>query len=311
MGVTALTASEAVGSRAALASGGQFYRAWVSPTRRAIARCIAEIAATDIPVLMVGERGTGKGVVAAELHDASPRREQDFRKLPAALALPEQLTLEGLQRDGGTLYLDEVGDLSAAAQAQLLRTLARAEDSAAGQRPRLLCSSSGNLEELMRSGRFQEALFFWLNGVCLRLPPLRQCRLDIRGLSEFFLGKFAAMFGRPRPALSQLELRALAEHPWPGNIRQLETAMKEAVVLGGEIAGMIEDGGLPAASIRSGLSLKEVARAASRQAEREMILRALARTRWNRKRAARELRISYKALLYKLKQIEPGEAAGF
>ena len=165
----------------------------------------------------------------------------------------------------------------------------------------------------MRAGRFREELYFRLNGVCLRLPPLRHRREDIPLLAEFFLARYAALFGRPQPVLSAQELRVLQEYDWPGNIRELENAMKKAVVLGGEVFQIVEAAAAPEpapAAETPTLSLKDAARAASRRAERDLILKALARTRWNRKRAAMELRISYKALLYKLKQIGPEEATG-
>jgi len=167
----------------------------------------------------------------------------------------------------------------------------------------------------MRAGRFREELYFRLNGVCLRLPPLRHRKEDISTLADYFLARYAALFGRPKPVLSAQEMRALKEYDWPGNIRELENAMKKAVVLGGEVFQIVEAGAMPGDAPAPALetatvSLKDAARAASRRAERELILKALARTRWNRKRAAMELRISYKALLYKLKQIGPEEATG-
>jgi DNA-binding NtrC family response regulator len=284
----------------------------VSPSMRSIAQVMSDIAPTEIPVLLIGESGTGKDVVALHLHRHSARRGRTFRKILGSTAAPEQLSLEGMDRDAGTLYLDEAGDLSPAGQTRLLQSLAEREVSGSTPPPRLICGSTRNLEELMRAGRFREDLYFRLNGVCLRLPPLRHRREDIPSLADYFLRKYAALFGRPQPALSVPEIHALQEHAWPGNIRELENAMKKAVVLGGEVFQFVEAAAAQPASPAkaAGVSLKEAARAASRQAEREMILKALARTRWNRKRAAMDLRISYKALLYKLKQIGPEEATG-
>jgi len=283
----------------------------VSSSMRAVEQVMADIAPTEIPVLLIGESGTGKDVVAQHLHRHSARRGQAFRKILGSSAAPEQLSLEGMDRDAGTLYLDEAAELSPAGQTRLLQSLAEREVSGDAPLPRLICGTTRSLEELMRAGRFREELYFRLNGVCLRLPPLRHRREDIPSLAEYFLGKYAALFGRPQPALRAAEIHALQEHAWPGNIRELENAMKQAVVLGGEVFQIVEAAASPASGAKaSGVSLKEAARAASRQAEREMILKALARTRWNRKRAAMELRISYKALLYKLKQIAPEEVAG-
>jgi len=284
----------------------------VSPAMRTIEQALADIAPTEIPVLILGESGTGKDVAALQLHRNSPRRGQEFRKLLGSSVTPDILSPAGRDGDVGTLYVDEVADLPSPGQTYLLRALLEQEGNGTPP-PRLICGSTRNLEDLMRSGRFREELYFRLNGVCLRLPPLRHRREDIPGLAEHFLRKYAALFQRPKPVLNTRELHALEEHSWPGNIRELENAMKNAVVLGG--------GGLPFAGAAqaaptiplreaAGVSLKEAARAASRQAERDLILKALTRTRWNRKRAAMELKISYKALLYKLKQIGPEEVAG-
>jgi DNA-binding NtrC family response regulator len=277
---------------------------------RPLEQVMADIGPTDVPVLLVGESGTGKDVVALHLHRLSSRRRQAFRKVHCASASPGALLLNGSSEEAGTLYLDDVTELSAENQARLLQSLAELEISASG-RPavRLICATTRSLEELMRAGRFREELYYRLNGVCLRLPPLRHRREDIPGLAEFFLGKYAAILGRPQPVLGSQELNCLLEHSWPGNIRELESAMKKVVALGGPVAHVLVQGAIPGASLAT-VSLKEAARAASRQAERELILKALARTRWNRKRAAMELRISYKALLYKLKQIGLEEATG-
>jgi two-component system response regulator AtoC len=153
----------------------------------------------------------------------------------------------------------------------------------------------------------REDLYYRISGVCLRLPPLRQRREDIPILVEHFLRKFAEEFQRPVPVLSEETHRLFQEYSWPGNVRELENAAKAIVALGDEAVAM---GGLRAMLMRadhgsngSRVSLKQAARAASREAEKEIILKALTRTRWNRRRAAQDLQISYKALLYKLKQM--------
>ena len=293
------------------------YLVSVSAAMRTIEQVMADIAPTEIPVLLIGESGTGKDAVAMHLHRGSPRRGQTFRKYLGSSATSEQLSLDGAGREPGTVYLDEVADLSSAGQTRLLQALAEHEGSGAAPAPRLISGTTRNLEEGMRTGKFREELYFRLNGVCLRLPPLRHRREDIPALAEYFLARFAALFGRPQPVLSAQEMRALQEYDWPGNIRELENAMKKAVVLGGEVFQIVEAAAAPDEAAEAApavanpmISLKDAARAASRRAERELILKALARTRWNRKRAAMELRISYKALLYKLKQIGPEEAAG-
>ena len=282
---------------------------------RSIEQVMADIAPTEIPVLLIGESGTGKDAVAMHLHRRSRRRGQTLRKIVGSSVTPDQLSLEAIAQEPGTVYLDEVADLSGAGQTRLLQSLAEREGTGSEAAPRLISGTTRNLEESMRAGRFREELYFRLNGVCLRLLPLRHRREDIAPLAEYFLARYAALFGRPQPALSAHEMRALQEYDWPGNIRELENAMKKAVVLGGEVFQIVEAGAAPETPLEqsthaSTVSLKDAARAASRRAERELILKALARTRWNRKRAAMELRISYKALLYKLKQIGPEEATG-
>jgi two-component system response regulator AtoC len=295
----------------------------VSRAMHSIEQVIADIAPTDIPVLLLGESGTGKDVVALHIHRRSNRRQRPFRKLICATLSPEWLmgrsdaqAQPATGPGGGTLYLDEVSDLSPAGQANLLQALSEGELARADANgTRLICATSRNLEEQMRAGGFREELYYRINGVCLRLPPLRHRREDIPALAEYFLGKYAVQFDRPQPSLSAQAAGHFHDHPWPGNIRELENAMKKIVVLGDERLAMAEFGALtsaarPANQISSGVSLKQAARAASRQAERELILKVLARTRWNRKRAATELQISYKALLYKLKQIGLEEVAG-
>jgi two-component system, NtrC family, response regulator AtoC len=162
------------------------------------------------------------------------------------------------------------------------------------------------MEAEVRAGRFREDLYYRISGVTLRLPPLRQRREDIPQLASFFLAKFAADFDRPVPILSSQTKQLFSDYGWPGNLRELEDVAKAIVILGDEALAM---DGLRALLIRPDrtngdrVSLKQAAKAASREAEKELILKVLTRTRWNRRRAAQELQISYKALLYKLKQI--------
>jgi two-component system, NtrC family, response regulator AtoC len=211
----------------------------------------------------------------------------------------------------GTVFFDEINELDAACQRHLLYALP--DGDAVPRRglltARVVSAASRNLEEEMRASRFRSELYYRINGVCLRLPPLRERKDDIPLLVEFFLTKHAAQLGRARPSLSPRTLRTLLDHSWPGNIRELENVVKKIIALGDEqlsIAGLsaapLEIPSTEVAAER-GFSLIAAARAASREAERELILKALERTHWNRKRAAQQLQISYKALLYKLKQI--------
>jgi two-component system response regulator AtoC len=279
---------------------------------QAVERVIADIAPTTIPVLLTGESGTGKEVVAMHIHRLSRRAHQPLAKLNCPTLTPEAINgnLRGhgssAQAGVGTILLDEVGDLSAASQAKLLHSLPEDPELMPAP-PRIISSTRRNLEEELRAGRFREELYYRLNGVCLRLPALRQRREDIPALADYFAHKYALQFGRQRPALEAQTLHTLQEHAWPGNVRELENVMRKMVALGDEGLALadLQQGSNEAAAPPSGngVSLKDAAREAARQAERELILKVLGRTRWNRKRAAQELQISYKALLYKLKQI--------
>ena len=289
-----------------------------SPTMLTLEGIIAEIAPTSIPVLLVGESGTGKQMFADRIHLLSLKCHEPLVTIACASMTPESLSAElGLRANGhgseravGTVFFDEISELDASCQRNLLHALpdGDARPRSGMLTARVVSATNRNLDEEMRSGRFRSELYYRINGVCLRLPPLRERREDILPLTESFLTKHAAQFGRPRPSLSARTLRAFLDHAWPGNIRELENIVKNIVALGDEQLAVSEIAARPAekksvAVAPRGHSLKAAARAASREAERELILKALARTRWNRKRAAQELQISYKSLLYKLKQI--------
>jgi DNA-binding NtrC family response regulator len=308
-------------------NGNHVYIPAASLAMRTVERVVSDIASTSIPVLILGESGTGKEVIASQIHRLSPRREQPFTKITCASLTADFFNNRPRASLGGngqafeaatfwgTVLFDEIAELDMNCQARLLHALPEGEhagaSAASARGARIICTSSRNLEEELRSGRLREELYYRINGVCLRLPPLRQRRDDIPLLADFFLTKYAAIFGRTQPQLSPHVMAELCEHNWPGNVRELENVIKKVVALGDERAALSdlraaqsELTRLTANSLSSNsLSLKDAARAASRQAEKEMILKVLSRTRWNRKRAAQELRISYKALLYKLKQI--------
>lgn len=295
--------------------------AGMSPAMQTLESVVTEIASTNIPVLLVGESGTGKEMFAHRIHRLSTRRDDPLVKLSCAamnaatfaaeLGLAAHNDGEAANCGAGTLFFDEISELDAACQRNFLYAL---PDGAMPPRhgvitARVVSATARNLDEEMRAGRFRSELYYRINGVCLRLPPLRERKEDIPLLVEFFLTKHAEQLGRPRPSMSPRTLRIFLDHSWPGNIRELENVVKNVVALGDEQLSIAELGitrpeaTRTEASAGRGYSLKAVARAASREAEREMILQALARTRWNRKRAAQELQISYKSLLYKLKQI--------
>jgi two-component system, NtrC family, response regulator AtoC len=299
-------------------NGDHYFVLGTSSYMQGIQRTVLDIAATDIPVLILGESGTGKGALALRIHNLSRRRQQAFVKLNCAALTQELARLDGAGRralehpanwfNAGTIFLDEIGDLDLASQARLLYAI---PDEGNTPSLRVISSTQRNLEQEMRSGRFREDLYYRLNGVSLMLPPLRRRKEDIPLLIECFLTKYSVLLNKPRPAVTATALHALVQHSWPGNIRELEFAIQKLIALGDEqtLLADIRNHRKAISTATGAVSLKEAARVASREAERELILRVLSRTRWNRKRAARDLQISYKALLYKLKQMGLNPAA--
>jgi two-component system, NtrC family, response regulator AtoC len=287
-----------------------------SPAIEGLNATLREIAAADIPVLLVGESGTGKEVYGRVIHRLSNNSHASLKKLSCRTLEPVELAAHwGNRRDGGTqsesdlqtLFLDGIDELDSECQKVLISLLPDGEYTGNGTKQgRLISSCCRNLEQEIEAGRFRRELYFRISGVCLRLPALRDRKEDIPALMEYFLARHAAP-GRRIPVLSQAETAILMKHDWPGNIRELENLAKRMIALGG--ASRALDGFQPIAKAESRISekpqefsLKVAARAASRQAERELILKALEKTRWNRKRAASDLQISYKSLLYKIKQ---------
>jgi len=305
--------------------GEQEYISGLSPEMQPVERLISEIAPTDIPILLLGESGTGKEIVALRIHSLSRYRDLPFTKLSCAALTPESLELE-LNRleigraeknktGGGSLFLDEIAELDAHCQRCLLHLIP--DESRFPPGPtfagRIISSTTRDMEAQLRDGKFRSELFYRLTGACLQLPPLRSRREDIPLLVQHFLRKYARVFKRPEMKLSDQVLQLLLEHPWPGNIRQLENVIKRIVALENEELGVAETRAslTVSRSLRTNapsLSLKAAARTASQQAERQLILQALEKTHWNRKRAAEALQISYKSLLFKLKQIQVRES---
>lgn len=294
----------------------------VSPTVRSLNAAVCEIARTDIPVLLFGESGTGKDSYARLIHRLSPHHDAQFRKINCASVGLNELCaqLRSPERqyaspdNAETIYLDNIQELDVASQRLLLSLLPEegSADSGDGFPARIISSTAVNLEPEVEAGRFRRELYFRLNGACLRLPLLRDRIEDVPAFVEYFLEKYSHTLKKNAPPLTEEVIRTLVARSWPGNIRELENLARKMIVFGDLQTAMrdFEYSGTAKPSISAPVqltSLKLAARAASEKAERELILRALDRTHWNRKRAARELQISYKSLLYKIKQIGVSE----
>ena len=279
---------------------------------------VRQIAGTEIAVLLMGESGSGKETYARLIHGLSDQRDLPLKKVSCTLFEPEQLLQrlkshlqtpvgDGLE-SSGTLYLEGIDELDMQGQKVLLSFLRNGDAGETGKkRPRLIASTSQDLNAEVESGRFRRELYFRINGVCLHLPPLRERKEDIPAFMEHLLAKHASEQNRHIPVLGDEELELLTAHDWPGNIRELGNLAQKMVALGNPAISMADLGTTGRAvrcapKVPQSFSLKAAARAASRQAERELILKALERTHWNRKHAAYELQVSYKSLLYKIKQ---------
>ncbi len=289
------------------------------PAMRTLNAMAAEIAPTGIPVLIKGECGTGKDAYARLIHRLSQKTEAAFHKINCAALesaeLLNQLNDQTVERHNedtrGTVYLDGVQDLDLPCQRTLLSSLPDDEgpERSLSLHRRVISSASASLEFEVDAGRFRRELYFRINGACLRLPPLRERREDIPAFMEYFLSKHGSASNKAIPSVDRTALEMLLAYSWPGNIRQLENLALKMVTFGDVRVALDELQSLHSVNERPGQnvgvpSLKMAARAASKQAERELIIQALERTRWNRKRAAQELQISYKSFLNKLKAIQ-------
>jgi DNA-binding NtrC family response regulator len=264
---------------------------------------ISRIAETDCPVLLVGERGVGKRSAAEQIHASAPRRNGIFKEIPCGEITME--TLLAVLDTNCTLYLSELSNLSLPVQGFLIRGYFRAEHT---YKCRLLFGSCNEPIDDVRSLRLNEDFYYLISAVTLRIPPLRCRKSAIPALADELLDRYARQFSRPKPILRKEVMDYLVEHAWPGNFPEFQTAIKTFVA--------IEDQAISFAALRAAspslrlkanhapLSLKDTTRAVSTQIERQLISEVLAATGGNRKRAADELGISYKALLYKIKQFE-------
>lgn len=265
---------------------------------------MAHIAESDCPVLILGEHGVGKRAVARQLHALSFRGREPYTEVGCADLHQEKL-LPSLSANG-TLHLYEISELSLPLQELVFQCYLEIQPSTPACR--LLLSSSREPVDEVRSQRMSEQFYFFASAVTLRIPPLRCRKLEIPAIVDELITRYAAQFDRPKPVLGRQVMDYLVEYSWPGNLTELQTAIKTFVA--------IEDQAISFAALRAAapgqrfranhtpVSLKDAARAASSQIERQLISEVLAATGGNRRRAADELRISYKALLYKIKQIE-------
>src|SRR5690348_12603575 len=311
-----------------------FFVAASAAMRKIRSQC-ALVAGVDIPVLMLGESGTGKEVVARLIHKLSPRAHRTFLKVncaavPADLLESELFGYEAGAFTGanhakpgkfelcnkGTILLDEIGEMPPLLQAKLLHVLQDQQFSRLGSRSvikvdvRILAATNINIPEALASKRLREDLYYRLNAFTMQLPPLRERKEEIPLLLKHFMSRMAEHYARPPMALSPKLLQRCLEHPWPGNLRELSNFVKRFLILGDEDIAINElqpqsDGGAAAGNGSDGADgggLKSLARSAKDEAEAEAITRALEQTNWNRKQAAALLKISYKALLYKIRQ---------
>jgi two-component system response regulator AtoC len=308
------------------------------------------VADTDVPVLLVGESGVGKDVVARRIHLESHRAARPFVKINCA-ALPGELLESELfghekgaftgahaEKPGkfelahhGTIFLDEIGEMDPRLQAKLLQVLQDEEFYRVGGKrsirvdARVVVATNRDLESELENGTFRGDLYYRLNVVTIRVPPLRERKEDIAPLVRHFVEKYRQRYKGGLDRIPDDVMARFHAHDWPGNVRELENLVRRLVVLkdpamilgelhSGRDATVVAPGappstpapGVPAlhAPLPEDAPLKEVGRRAARIAEREAILRALMRTGWNKRKAAKRLQISYKALLYKIKDCE-------
>src|SRR5438105_8317691 len=303
-----------------------------SEAMQALRSRLDKVAAANVPVLIHGESGTGKDIIARLVHALSPWKSGPFVKVncPAIPGTLLESELFGYERGAftgafgmkpgrvemahrGTLFLDEISELDMSLQSKLLQLLQDGQFCRIGAQEdkkvevRVVCATNRHLETEIQNGTFREDLFYRINVVNLQLPPLRERRGDIDDLVNYFLDSYNRKYNcRARPLSADL-MTALQKYHWPGNIRELENLIKRYVILGNEevissdLVTREQEYFNPDINLDGPISLKKLTRAATRELERKVILKVLQANHWNRKQAARALSISYRALLYKIR----------
>ncbi len=317
--------------------GHDLYFLAASPPMRKVRAQVEQVAGVDVPVLIFGESGTGKEIVARLIHKQSARSQRTFLKvncaaLPADLLESELFGFEAGAFTGatkpkpgkfelcekGTILLDEIGDMPVAMQAKLLHVLQDQQFSRLGSRSmvrvdvRILAATNVDIPQAIANKKLRQDLYYRLNTLSIQLPPLRERREEIPAMVRHFMARFAARYARTPLPLSPRLLEACLKYPWPGNLRELENFVKRFLILGDESLAIAEletkeDVAPAVAHVAEGAAekpqgLKSLVRGLKDEAEMQAIRQALEETNWNRKKAASILNISYKALLYKIRQ---------
>ena len=298
----------------------------------AVRERLDKVASANVPVLIQGESGTGKDIIARMIHGQSPWRTGPFVKVncPAIPGTLLESELFGYEKGAftgaygtkpgrvemahrGTLFLDEISELDLGLQSKLLQLLQDGQFCRIGAQEdkkvevRVVCATNRKLEEEIENGSFRQDLFYRINVVNLHLPPLRERRGDVEDLASFFLEYYNRKYNCRARSLSPELVSVLQKYHWPGNIRELENVIKRYVILGNEdvisndLVTREQEYFNPEIPIDGQVSLKKITRQAVRELERKVILKVLQAHHWNRKQAARALSISYRALLYKIR----------
>lgn len=304
-----------------------------SAVMQAVRQRVDRAAGLNVPILVLGESGTGKEVLARFIHARSPWKAGPFVKVncPAIPGTLLESELFGFQKGAftgannakpgriemaqdGTLFLDEIAELDAALQAKLLHVLQDGHFTRIGDHEerrmdaRIICATNRRLHQEIKEGAFRSDLFYRINVISITLPSLRERREDIPYLVEYLRGAFNQRFKREAVPLSRETVHMLQQREWPGNIRELENCIARYVVLGSEEAFFADrDERKPQAppyetTPEGNIPLKRISQQVTRRMERDLILKVLQDNHWNRRKAAQVLKISYRALLYKVRQ---------